>query len=231
MMRPRLASLRVSGPDSRGIVAASAEILHKFGCGIVQSEHYTIDCHFFQRIVFDYAPTIQTAEAESELVQFTNSRNLHTNLDWGLQKKKVGVMVSKDDHCLWEILLRHQSSELNCDIPLIISNHPHHEPIAQMFGIPYHHLNITASNKLIQEERQLELLEDNAVDVVVLARYMQVLSPRFLQTYPHSIINIHHSFLPAFRGGRAYHRAHERGVKLIGATVSSGRVCYMLIAR
>jgi formyltetrahydrofolate deformylase len=143
---------------------------------------------------------------------------LKAQVDWFQDRKRVAVMVSKQDHCLWELLLRHEAQELNCDIPIVISNHQDCRDVAETFNIPYHVFEITAENKVLQEAHQLDLLKELKIDVVVLARYMQVLTSQFLQTYPECIINIHHSFLPAFSGSRAYHKAHERGVKLIGAT-------------
>jgi formyltetrahydrofolate deformylase len=137
--------------------------------------------------------------------------------NWRDRRKRVGIMVSRYDHCLWELLLRHSSRELDMDVAVVISNHETLRPVAETFGVPYHVTGpVTPETKAGLEEEQLDLLQD--VDVVVLARYMQVLSPAFLGRFPHSIINIHHSFLPAFVGGSPYHQAYDRGVKLIGAT-------------
>jgi formyltetrahydrofolate deformylase len=127
-------------------------------------------------------------------------------------------MASRYSHCLWELLLRHGANELDCDIPLVVSNHPDLQPVADTFGIPYELFSITPETKPQQEGRELDLFRKCDIDTVVLARYMQVLSDDFLRAYPNNIINIHHSFLPAFTGGRPYHQASERGVKLIGAT-------------
>jgi formyltetrahydrofolate deformylase len=130
----------------------------------------------------------------------------------------VAIFVSRDQHCLLDLLHRHQIGELRCRIPLIVSNHPDAERVAGFYHIPFHHLPADASNKPEAERRQLALLEDNQVDLVVLARYMQILSPDFVARYPQRIINVHHSFLPAFSGARPYQAAFRRGVKLIGAT-------------
>jgi formyltetrahydrofolate deformylase len=132
--------------------------------------------------------------------------------------KRVAIFVSRYDHCLYDLLLRHRAGELACEIALVVSNHPDLEPVASQFGVPYRLFPISAETKGEQEERELALLEAERVDLVVLARYMQVLSESFVARLPNRIINIHHSFLPAFSGGRPYHQAHERGVKLIGAT-------------
>eukprot|EP01083_Nonionella_stella_P038573 104912_1 len=132
----------------------------------------------------------------------------------------MAIFVSRYDHCLWEILLRHRSGELACDIPLIISNHEALRTVADTFDIPYYVFPITKNTKFHQEEQQMELLYEHAIDLIVLARYMQILTPTFCNngTFHNHIINIHHSFLPAFMGSMPYHRAYERGVKLIGAT-------------
>jgi formyltetrahydrofolate deformylase len=130
----------------------------------------------------------------------------------------VAIFVSRTDHCLYDLLLRHRAGELPCEIPLIVSNHPSHETVAEQFGIDYHVFPVTKANKREQERRMIELLRDREIDLVVLARYMQVLSEDFLSEFDAPVINIHHSFLPAFSGGRPYHQAQARGVKLIGAT-------------
>jgi formyltetrahydrofolate deformylase len=130
----------------------------------------------------------------------------------------MGIMVSRFEHCLVDLLARYRIGELQVRIPVVLSNHPDLEPIAAGFGIPFQVVPVTPDTKRQAEQRQLELLHDTGCDFVVLARYMQVLSPAFLEDYPTRIINIHHGFLPAFSGARAYHQAHERGVKLIGAT-------------
>jgi formyltetrahydrofolate deformylase len=128
-------------------------------------------------------------------------------------------MVSKYDHCLWELLLRHRAGELDCEIALIISNHPDLKPVADAFSIPFEVFKINKDTKDEQEGKELEMMQtDYQIDLVILARYMQIISDNFCNTFKHRVINIHHSFLPAFIGGKPYHRAHERGVKLIGAT-------------
>jgi formyltetrahydrofolate deformylase len=126
--------------------------------------------------------------------------------------------VSKTDHCLYDLLLRHRSGELHCDIPLLVSNHPDLEPIAEQFGVDYHVFPITANTKTDQELKEIELLRKYEIDLVVMARYMQILSKTMIDAFPMRIINIHHSFLPAFQGGKPYHQAYGRGVKRIGAT-------------
>ena len=130
----------------------------------------------------------------------------------------MAVFVSKMSHCLYDILSRCDSGELAVEIPLIISNHDDLRHVAEKFSIPYHHIPITKENKLEQEKLQLSLLEEHKIDFIVLARYMQIVSPQLIEVFKHRIINIHHSFLPAFPGAKPYHSAYKRGVKLIGAT-------------
>lgn len=218
----KIGILRVSGPDSRGIVAAFSQLLFGHGCGIEESEQ-SIDRQvnkFFQRIKFDYS-TLHTDRItlEAGVKEVCNRFNMETSLNWGDKKKKIAIMVSKYDHVLWEILLRHEAGELDCDISVIISNHPDLKHIADTFKIPFEVFKINKENKAEQEKKELDLLQNTYnVDLVILARYMQIISDDFCRAFDHKVINIHHSFLPAFIGGKPYHRAHERGVKLIGAT-------------
>jgi formyltetrahydrofolate deformylase len=206
-------------------------LLNQHNCSIETSEHYTDRSSnnnnsdksvFFQRIAFeDTFGTLNRELLQTQIQQVASERSLTASIDWiDERKQRMAIMVSKYDHCLWELLLRHQAQELPCDIPVILSNHPDLQHVADTFKIPFYIFPITPSNKLHQEQEQLKLLqEDYQIDLIVLARYMQVLSPYFLQHFPSTqVLNIHHSFLPAFSGGRPYHQAHARGVKLIGAT-------------
>ena len=143
---------------------------------------------------------------------------MNYRLSFSDEKLRMAVFVSKLPHCLYDIVSRCQSGEWAIDIPLIISNHKELEPVAKSFGIDYHYIPITPENKSEQETKQVELLKRNNIDFIVLARYMQILSESFIKNYPSQIINIHHSFLPAFPGAKPYHSAHKRGVKIIGAT-------------
>ena len=213
-----IGTLRVFGPDSNGIVAACTQLLGRYGCGIVNSETWSdrTDHQFFQRIAFTYPSNVEKEQCQRQLDTICRSFSLQSQLNWRDKKPKVGILVSKYDHCLWELLLRHSAQELDMDIQCVISNHPNLQKVAETFSIPFHVVPITPETKHQQELRQMEYLEH--VDVVVLARYMQVLSSQFMLQFPHRIINIHHSFLPAFSGAQPYHRAWDRGVKLIGAT-------------
>jgi formyltetrahydrofolate deformylase len=216
------ATLRVHGPDSKGIVAAFSQLLYGHGCGIFDSEQSTDRSAnlFFQRIHFDYGTMItDRVTLENGIKEVCERFQMAYELNWADTKKNVCIMVSKYDHCLWELLLRHRAGELDCNIVLVISNHPDLKPVADSFNIPFEVFKITKDTKAEQEEQELKLMkEEYKVDLVILARYMQIISDNFCQAFHHKVINIHHSFLPAFIGGKPYHRAFERGVKLIGAT-------------
>lgn len=216
-----LLTLLVSAPDRKGLVAGLAQLLYGHGANILDADQHTdpVEQLFFQRIRCDIS------ELHTDRVTLLRGLDeVATRFDMQLavhdeqRLKKVAVFVSRYDHCLYDLLLRHRSGELRCELACIISNHPDLEPIAQQFGVPYHTLPIDRSNKREQEQRQQQLLRDYDIDLIVLARYMQILSEEFVSAYPARIINIHHSFLPAFAGGRPYHQAYRRGVKIIGAT-------------
>jgi formyltetrahydrofolate deformylase len=218
---PKLATLRVYGPDQKGIVAAFSQLLYGHGCGIVDSEQSTDRSAnlFFQRIHFDYSTMLtDRTSIETGVSEVCKRFNMENTLNWN-KRKKVAILVSKYDHCLWELLLRHRAGELDCEISVIISNHPDLKPVADTFEIPFEVFKMTKETKDEQEKKELDLLKNiYHIDLVILARYMQIISDDFCNAFPHQVINIHHSFLPAFIGGKPYHRAHERGVKLIGAT-------------
>ena len=174
---------------------------------------------FFQRIKFDLSELHTDRQTLKKAVEEVADR---FSMQWRLtdpaKVKRVAVFVSKYDHCLYDLLLRQRSGELPCEIVDIVSNHGDLRAIAEQFDVPFHVIPITKQNKAEQERVEIELLDKKSVDLVVLARYMQVLTKDFLDHFPNRVINIHHSFLPAFTGGKPYHRAYERGVKLIGAT-------------
>lgn len=219
----QLATLLISCPDARGIVAALAQLLAGHGANILDSDQHTDRSlgQFFQRIVFDTRQLMTdrgTLERAIDEVAVRFSMRYRLCFPGRGDKKRVAIFVSEYDHCLYDLLLRHRSGELQCEISGILSNHKTLEPVAAQFGVPFHHFAKTKETKLAVEEREFDLLTELKVDLIVLARYMQILSPAYLERYSERIINIHHSFLPAFVGGRPYHQAHERGVKLIGAT-------------
>ncbi len=218
---PATPTLLVSCPDQPGIVAALAQVLYGHGANILDADQHT-DLEagiFFQRIRFE---TTQLRTDRTSLNSAIREVATRLNMTWRLcdapEPPRMAIFVSRTDHCLYDLLLRHRAGELLCGIPLIVSNHEDLGPVAQQFGIPFHVFPITGENKLDQEAAELELLQKEGIDFVVLARYMQVLSEGFIDRFSSRIINIHHSFLPAFSGGRPYHQARARGVKLIGAT-------------
>jgi len=222
---PTTATLLVSCEDRPGLVAALSQLLFALGLNILDADQHTdpIAGKFFQRIRFDLS--VREGEAvidEKTLRGAVREVADRYGMSWSLRldrdPQRVAIFVSKTDHCLYDLLLRHRSGEIACEIPLILSNHEDLEPIARHFGIDYHVFPITPETKESQEAREIELLREHGIDLVVMARYMQILSARMIEAFPMRIINIHHSFLPAFQGGRPYHQAYGRGVKRIGAT-------------
>lgn len=217
----RSAVLLVSCPDRPGLVAGLAQLLYGRGANILDADQHTDPQAgmFFQRIHFDLSQlNTDQAGLERAISQLAERFDMQWQLHRSDQPKRVAVFVSKFDHCLWDLLLRHRAGELRCEIPLVVSNHPDLEPVARHFEIDYQIFPITEQTKRAQEEREAALLEQQRIDLIVLARYMQVLTGEFIEQFPSRIINIHHSFLPAFTGSRPYHRAYDRGVKRIGAT-------------
>lgn len=216
-----LATLLVSCPDRRGIVAALAQVLYGHGANILDSDQHTdtVAGLFFQRLRVDLAELMTDRVAlERSLTELAERFEMQSRLVYQSRRKRMALFVSKYDHCLYDLLLRHRAGELTCDIAAVVSNHPDLEAVAAQFGVPFHSFPKTSENKLAQEAQERALLEQLEVDLVVLARYMQVMSPSFCAAFPERVINIHHSFLPAFVGGKPYHQAYVRGVKLIGAT-------------
>jgi formyltetrahydrofolate deformylase len=220
-MSDGIGTLLVTCPDRKGIVAALAQLLYGHGANILDSDQHTDPeaATFFQRIRFDTTDlTTDRVALESGVREVAERFKMSWRLCWDGAPRRLALFVSKLDHCLYDLLLRHRAGELEGEPVLVVSNHPDAEPIARQFGLPYHVFPITRETKAEQEQRQLELLAEHGVDLVVLARYMQILSADFVERYPNRILNIHHSFLPAFAGAKPYRQAKERGVKLIGAT-------------
>lgn len=215
------ATLLVCCPDRKGLVAALAQVLYGHGANILDADQHTdpVAGQFFQRIKFDMSELhTDRRTLEAAVGEVAQRFAMSWRLCDRTHRYKTAIFVSKYDHCLYDLLLRRQSGELATDIPMIISNHPDLEHVAEQFDIPFHHMPITKENKREQEVQALDLLNDAGVELVVLARYMQILTNDFLNAFSGHVINIHHSFLPAFMGSKPYHRAFERGVKLIGAT-------------
>lgn len=214
------ATLLISCPDQRGLVAKFANFIYANGGNIIHADQHT-----------DFAAGLFLARIEWQLEGFNLPRELidpafgaiasPLKAQWQLHFSdtvpRIAIWVSQQDHCLLDLIWRQQSQEFSAEVPLIISNHPHLQTISEQFGADFHHIPINKENKPQQEAKQLELLRQYKIDLVVLAKYMQIISPEFIAQFP-EIINIHHSFLPAFVGAKPYHQAHQRGVKIIGAT-------------
>jgi len=212
-------TLLVSCPDKPGIVAAISHFIFEHHGNIVQSDqHSTPDNTFFMRVSFyeeDFL--LSPTELVDTFQTIADTFTMQWSISYSRHRKRVGIFVSKLDHCLTDLLWRWKSGELAIDIPFIVSNHRDLEPLAHMYDVPYYYIPVRREQRIEDEQCILELLMGK-VDFLILARYMQILEPFFVEAYPHQIINIHHSFLPAFVGANPYARAFERGVKIIGAT-------------
>jgi len=221
MSSKQTATLLVNCPDHRGLVAAISEFIFQNQGNIVHADHH-IDNEFglfLMRVEWELSGfQIPRNEIAARFAPIAERLDMRWELRFSDSVPRIAIMVSKYKHCLYDLVLRNASGELRGEISLVIGNHPDLEPVATLFGIPFHVFPITAENKKEQEQKELELLSNHGIDLVVLGRYMQVLSAEFVAKHPNRIINIHHSFLPAFAGARPYHEAYKRGVKLIGAT-------------
>jgi formyltetrahydrofolate deformylase len=212
--------LTLSCTDTPGIVAAVASTLANAGCNILESAQFgDVETGlFFMRVVFAAAPGVLREDVAGALAPVAK----RFRMDWGVhdaeRRMPIVVLVSKFDHCLIDLLYRRRVGALPADIRAVVSNHPDAERIAAAEGIPFHHVPVTRDTKAAAEARLLEIIEETGAELTVLARYMQVLSEDLSKRLSGRIINIHHSFLPAFKGAKPYHQAHARGVKLIGAT-------------
>jgi formyltetrahydrofolate deformylase len=218
---PELATLLVSCPDRKGIVASLAQVLYGHGANILDADQHTdpVAGMFFQRIRCDLASlSTDRLTLERGLGEVAARFGMTWRIAYGHAVKRVAIFVSRYDHCLYDLLIRHRAGELPCEVALVVSNHPDLEPVARHFGVPFHCLPVSTATRAAQEAAAQGLLEAAGVELVVLARYMQILSADFVARWPARIINIHHSFLPAFVGASPHRQAYERGVKLIGAT-------------
>jgi formyltetrahydrofolate deformylase len=213
--------LLIDCPDRRGIVAAIANFLYSHGANILQADQHQDNTAgmFFMRVEWSLEGFRLDSESfPAEFSKVADPFNMHWQVAWSTVTPKIAVFVSRHQHCLIDLLHCHQIGELDCEISLIVSNHQDAQELACFYKIPFHYIPVFTTNKFEMEDRQIELLKRYNIDLVVLARYMQILSLRFVEQYPRRIINVHHSFLPAFTGAKPYHAAFERGVKLIGAT-------------
>jgi formyltetrahydrofolate deformylase len=219
-MKPT-AILLVSCPDRKGVVASIADFVFRHNGNILHADEHADEASnlFLMRVEFDAADfDMPLGELPAQFAPIAQKFEMTWRLARSDYRMKMAVLVSKYDHCLVDLLYRHRSGELACEIPVIISNHPDNKPIADFYGIRYQTVPVTKDGKREAEQKILALLRQHQPDFIVLARYMQILSNEFVNEYPHRIINIHHSFLPAFIGAKPYHQAYQRGVKLIGAT-------------
>lgn len=215
-------TLLINCPDKAGIIGATSNFIHQQNGNVIYlDQHVDKDNNtFFMRIEIDFNDTTFNRKTFAKLfkkaiaLQFAMRWSIH----FGTTTPKMAIWVSKYNHCLYDLLSRYQAGELDVEIPFILSNHKDLKSIAEQFTIPFYHIPVTKENKAIAEAKQLKLLNKHKIDFIVLARYMQIVTPMIIKEFPHKIINIHHSFLPAFAGAKPYHAAFDRGVKIIGAT-------------
>jgi formyltetrahydrofolate deformylase len=215
------AILLVECPDQKGIVAAIANFVLRYDGNILHADQHQAPEQglFLCRVEWELGTFgMDMQEFPRAFGPIAEQFKMHWRLALSAHRPRVAIFVSKYDHCLVDLLYRHHAGELACDIPLIISNHPDAKRQADFYGIPFHVIPVAAGNKAEAERKQIALLREHGVELIVLARYMQILSADFVRAFPQRIINIHHSFLPAFIGAKPHQKAFERGVKLIGAT-------------
>ena len=215
------ATLLISCPDQKGLVASVSNFIYQNGGNIIHADQHT-DLEkkvFLQRVEWELEGfKIKRENIEKEFSLVANKFKMNWRLQFSDYMPKVAILVSKAQHCLYDILARHRMGELGAQIPLIISNHKDLESIAKHFGVKFFCFPAKPEDSFQNEPTIIEKLKESSIDLVILARYMRILSRDFVNLYPNKIINIHHSFLPSFAGAKPYHQAHERGVKIIGAT-------------
>ena len=217
---PDSAVLLLHCPDQKGIVAAISGFLYTHGANILHADQHQDHDQglFFMRVEWDVKDfDLDEAALHKEFTALAGGFQMRWKLAYSKARPAVAIFVSQYQHCLLDLLYRQQIGDLACSVPLIVSNHTAAKELAEFYRIPYHYI-AAAGNRAETEAAQLALLEEHRIDLIVLARYMQILSPAFVERYPDRIINVHHSFLPAFSGARPYQAAYQRGVKLIGAT-------------
>lgn len=220
-MKPHSIIFLIHCPDQKGLVSRISTFVYQRGFNILHCQQYTDvkQNHYYMRLKLDMSGlSTSRKQLEKEFNDFALPLNIHWSVHYSDFVQKIAILVTKAPHCLYDLLLRQQEGEIQCDIPLIISNHPDLESVAEKFRIPYHSLPVDKTNREMQELEIKKLLKQNHIDLVVLARYMQILSRQFVEEYAGKVINIHHAFLPAFQGANPYQRVYERGVKMIGAT-------------
>lgn len=213
--------LLLSCNDQKGLVYKITNFIYKIGGNIIDlDEHVDSSASlFFIRVAFEIDNAKNSEESISAKFQVLgNEFKANWEIHFEEKKQKAAIFVSKYDHCLQDILWRHSLNEFNIEIEVVISNHDSLKYLSEQYNIPFHFLEVTKENKMTVEKKQIEILKKLNIEIIVLARYMQILSPKFVKEFSNKIINIHHSFLPAFKGGNPYKQAYERGVKIIGAT-------------
>lgn len=214
--------LLVNCPDKSGIVAVLSKFLFEHDANIIESSQYTNDPEggkFFIRIEF-YTENLvkKSGQMELDFEEIAEEHEMEFNFSYGNERRRTAIYVSKEPYCMMELLWEWQNGDLDTDIALVISNHDDSREIVESMGIPFYHIPANKDIRQQVEEQQIELMKEYKIDLLILARYMQILTPDFVKHFPNQIINIHHSFLPAFIGARPYERAYDRGVKIIGAT-------------
>lgn len=220
-MKSQVVTFLIKCPDQKGLVAKITNFFFEKGFNILSCQQYvnSIEDTYFMRIRLNAEGTnISKTDLENSFVKLAEPLQFNWSVNYGDKKQNIAIMVSHTSHNLYDLLERYKEGVLNCNVKMIISNHNKLRYIAEMFDIPFYHLPVTKETKQEQESQIIQLLDDNNVDLIIMARYMQILSSNFINKYPERIINIHHSFLPAFQGANPYRKAYERGVKLIGAT-------------
>jgi formyltetrahydrofolate deformylase len=215
------AVIKLHCPDTKGIVYNVSRFIFDHGGNIISSlQHWEeLDTRFIMRVQFDLGEvTCTREELEAHFVEVAADFGMEFEFGYSDRRRRLAIMVSRYDHCLYDLFLRYQYGELNADIALVVSNHPDLESAASFFKTPYYYIPMKDRPKEVAEQEILALFREHGVDLVVLARYMQILTPVIVGAYPNRIINVHHGFLPAFKGAKPYHQAYAKGVKIIGAT-------------
>ncbi len=215
------ATFLIQCPDQKGLVSRISTFFYERGFNILNSQQHTdvATNRYSMRMVIDLAD-LKTSrrQLEDDFGAFAVPLALEWSAHYSHPLQRVALLVTRASHCMYDLLVRQNEGELPCEIPVVIANHPDLEPVAAQFRVPFHSLPVTAATKPEQEQKVQDLLHQHHIDLVVMARYMQILSKEFIESWSGRVINIHHAFLPGFKGARPYHQAYERGVKMIGAT-------------
>ena len=220
-MKSQIVTFLIKCPDQKGLVAKITSFFYDKGFNILSCQQYVnaIEDTYFMRVRLNADGTnISKETLEQSFLELAAPLHFDWSVNYGDKKRNVAIMVSHTSHNLYDLLERFKEGRLDCNVKMILSNHDKLRPIAEMFKIPFYYLPVTKETKEAQEKQVMDLLDANEIDLIIMARYMQILSSDFIKRYPERIINIHHSFLPAFQGANPYKKAYERGVKLIGAT-------------